>query len=71
MPRVEGKKLSNSVQNWIPMAIVLIRIEAPHFVAGYDMATGRIAPIIKYMRGWSIEKIIAYCQSKKWSVSIQ
>lgn len=45
---------------------MLIRISAPHFVAGYDMANGQIAPIIKYMKGWNYNKILNYCNKKGW-----
>jgi len=45
---------------------VLIRITAPHFVAGFDMTTGNIAPIIKYMKNWDYSKILNYCNSKNW-----
>lgn len=46
--------------------VVLIRITAPHFVAGFDMTTGNIAPIIKYMKNWDYSKILNYCNSKNW-----
>jgi len=49
---------------------LLIRIEAPHFVAGYDMANNNIAPIIKYMRGWNLTRIETYCARKGWLVSV-
>jgi hypothetical protein len=45
---------------------MLIRITAPHFVAGYDMDAGNIAPIIKYMKNWDYNKILNYCKSKGW-----
>lgn len=47
---------------------LMLIITSPYFVAGYDLQTGNIAPIIKYMRGWSIEKIRSYCQRKGWSL---
>jgi len=47
---------------------MLIRIFVPHFVAGYDMASGRIAPIIKYMKGWDYNKILNYCNAKSWKL---
>lgn len=34
------------------------------------METGRIAPIIKYMKGWTLEEIIEYCDKKKWKYHI-
>lgn len=45
---------------------MLIRIVAPHFVAGYDMTNDNIAPIIKYVMGWNYYKILNYCKSKGW-----
>ena len=47
---------------------MIIRITANHFCAGYDVINGNIAPIIKYMKGWSLEKIKSYCKEKNWSV---
>lgn len=44
----------------------MIRISAPHFVAGVDPSTGQAAPIIAYMRTWSIPRIVRYCQQKGW-----
>jgi hypothetical protein len=48
---------------------MLLRIEAPHFVAGLDV-TGRLvsdaAPIVAYMIGWSVRRVIAYCRRKRW-----
>lgn len=43
----------------------MIRILAPHFVAGIIPAE-RAAPILSYMRMWSVERIVRYCQSKGW-----
>lgn len=44
----------------------MIRILAPHFVAGVDLDTKRAAPIIGYMGSWSAERIASYCKSKCW-----
>jgi hypothetical protein len=50
---------------------MMLRIEAPHFVAGLT-ATGRridrAAPIIGYMVGWSVRKVISYCRRKGWQL---
>lgn len=46
----------------------MIRISALYFVAGYDLSNGNIAPIIKYMRGWSYWKIEEYCKFKNWKI---
>ncbi len=47
------------------------RITAPHFCAGLTLGHGRIeetAPILAYMRGWSIERVRDYCDRKGWTV---
>ena len=63
----------------------LIRITAPHFVAGIitDAALGyndsypdepvlihKTAPILKYMKTWSINRIARYCRLKGWDVEV-
>lgn len=51
---------------------MLLRIEAPHFVAGVvvrDHRVAKSAPIVKYMRGWPQSKVLSYCASKGWRVS--
>lgn len=45
---------------------MFLRIEAPHFVAGIDDEAA--APIIRYMLGWSEQRIFDYCRRKGWSV---
>ena len=58
---------------------MLIRIVAPHFVAGieaYIVARGvynqddvydnKCAPIVKYMKFWSPFRIKKYCTKKNW-----
>lgn len=48
---------------------MLIRIEAPHFVAGVVLENGRVtrtAPIVKYMKGWTEAHIRHYCVTKDW-----
>lgn len=52
----------------------LVRIVAPHFVAGLEILhdvynvpyCAKAAPIIKYMRGKTLDWITAYCQRKNW-----
>jgi hypothetical protein len=47
----------------------LIRICAPHFVAG--LVPGVVAaPIIRYMLHWSDERIITYCHGKGWKCAL-
>jgi hypothetical protein len=48
---------------------MMLRISAPHFVAGI-VRGGRCAPIINYMKGWTLSQIKEYCHSKKWQVEI-
>jgi hypothetical protein len=53
--------------------IILVRVVAPHFVAGFDVADGKVkraAPIIQYMNGWSAEKARAYIKKKGWDARI-
>jgi hypothetical protein len=45
---------------------MLIRITTPHFVAGLDTETRVCAPIIAYMRLWTIAGIRSYCEKKGW-----
>jgi hypothetical protein len=46
-----------------------LRITAPHFVAGI-VRGGLCAPIIKYMRGWTLREIRSYCQKRGWTVEV-
>lgn len=52
------------------MSTSLWRISAPHFVAGFEAdsvsGVGRVAPILKYMRGWHYDRVLAYCRAKGW-----
>lgn len=49
---------------------MLIRITAPHFTAGMDTQTRVCAPIIAYMRMWTIAGIRSYCEKKGWKFEI-
>lgn len=49
---------------------ILIRIVAPHFVAGIVPETGRVvtaAPILRYMTGWTGAQVADYCRAKGWT----
>lgn len=60
----------------------IYRISAEHFVAGLDTRryaddhhgqygieiVDNAAPIIKYMVGWSIDRVNAYCTLKGWDL---
>lgn len=51
--------------------MVLYRIVAKHFVAGFEYNgkyVWRAAPIIKYMHGYSLESVKAYCKRKQWAL---
>lgn len=51
--------------------MTLFRIEAPHFCAGGEIKDQRItwaAPIINYMKGWSVYKAHEYCKKKNWQI---
>jgi hypothetical protein len=47
----------------------MIRITAPHFVAGVVITCGRVgrrARILDYMIGWTAQQVIAYVEKKHW-----
>ncbi len=46
---------------------MMLRISAPHFVAGI-VRGGLCAPIIRYMKGWTLAQIESYCAKKSWEV---
>jgi len=57
------------------MIETLAVIDAPHFHAGivlFDDVVVEAAPIVGYMkkRRWSRDKVRAYCERKKWTVSV-
>ena len=52
------------------MTGALVRIVAPHFVAGLVARAGavvRAAPIIRYMVGWTGKRVRDYCARKGWT----
>jgi hypothetical protein len=51
----------------------MMQITAPHFCAGVVLGTDNIrvvrtAPILRYMLGWTQQRVRAYCASKHWTV---
>jgi hypothetical protein len=49
----------------------LVRISAPNFTAGLvikDDHVIRAAPILNYMIGWPVKRIVALAQRREWSV---
>jgi hypothetical protein len=51
----------------VNLVILLLRITAPHFVAGIIVGE-RAAPIVGYMRSWSIEQIKDYVAARAWAL---
>lgn len=52
----------------------IYRVVAPDFVAGLVAKRGVVtssAPILKYMQGWQVKKVIEYAQKKGWQTSQQ
>lgn len=52
---------------------MLVRVEAPHFVAGAVLQDGVVteaAPILKYAVGWTRERLRDYVRSKGWMAKI-
>jgi hypothetical protein len=51
----------------------LMRVEAPHFVAGYLVRSGRVvfaAPILKWAVGKTDAEVRAYCARKGWKADV-
>lgn len=54
--------------------MTLVRIEAPHFCAGFVHDPKRehprqVAPILWYMRDWPLSRVSDYCRKKGWRLS--
>jgi hypothetical protein len=52
---------------------ILAAIDAPHFYAGVVLWNDRVieaAPIVKYMRKWSRDKVRLYVASKGWKITV-
>ena len=54
---------------------MLIQIDNPHgpkqFCAGIILENGKVtetAPILYWMKGWKLEKVLDYCKQKNWKV---
>ena len=55
------------------MTKLMLRIEAPHFVAAAiarDQKIVRAAPIIAYMIGWTLDRADQYAKSKGWKTAL-
>ncbi len=55
------------------MTETLIQVTSPYFCAGIVLQKNTVtvaAPIIKYMKGWSLHKVENYCANKRWKVIV-
>ena len=51
--------------------LTLVRVVAPHFVAGLETdGTVRRAPILHYMVGWPDDRVRAYVKEQGWKASV-
>jgi hypothetical protein len=51
----------------------MIRIVAPHFVAGVILEDGHVtktAPIVAYMYGWDEDLVRFYCAKQGWQAEV-
>ena len=47
----------------------LYQVKSDYFVAGFCTANHKVvkvAPIIKYMKGWNLSRALEYAKSKGW-----
>ncbi|UPT99178.1 hypothetical protein J4G48_0014500 [Bradyrhizobium barranii subsp. apii] len=52
---------------------VLAQIRAPNFTAGivlFDDVVVETAPIVRYMRNWSRDRVRTECNRRGWTVSV-
>jgi hypothetical protein len=68
MPTAMAKNHPARIVAQLDVTAPLLRIEAPHFVAGVIVGE-RAAPIIAFMRTWTETRIRWYCARKGWTVS--
>lgn len=57
----------------MPTPTTLVRVVAPHFVAGLDMVGDKCveaAPILKWAKGKTADELRAYFKQKGWRASI-
>ena len=55
------------------MIEILAEIDAPHFNCGIVLQNDKViaaADIVHYMRGWTRDRVRAYCAKKAWRVSV-
>lgn len=53
---------------------MIFRIASGHFTAGGvildNAVTDEIAPILRYMIGWSQQRVVNYCREKGWTLTL-
>jgi hypothetical protein len=52
---------------------MLAEIDAPHFNCGIVLQADRVieaADIVRYMRGWTRQRVREYCAKKGWRISV-
>lgn len=52
---------------------LIASINAPHFYCGIVLIDDRViraAPIVKYMIGWSRNRVREYCTKKCWIIEV-
>ncbi len=50
---------------------ILLAIDAPHFYCGVVLQNDRVirtAPIVRYLRGWNVQRLTRYSQAHGWRV---
>ena len=47
----------------------LVRIVSRYFVVGLIIQSNKVtnaAPIVHYMKGWTLEQVLEYCKKRGW-----
>ena len=50
---------------------MLVHIDSNYFCCGIILKNNvvvKTAPIVEYMRGWSLREVVAYCNYRKWRI---
>lgn len=48
---------------------MMVRITSKWFVAGIVQG-GAVAPVIRYMKGWTLSQIRRYCVDRGWTLEV-
>lgn len=54
--------------------IPVYQITAPHFCGAVEIVNGKVfdtAPIVKYMMGWELKRMLNYCADKGWRCDLR